>query len=171
MDATKLKAVLESHTAWLNCAGGKCADLSGANLSRADLSGANLSGADLSEANLSGAKGLRTSREFMSRFDKDGAGWFVYKAIGGTDYPTPDYWTIEKDAFLEEVVNPFPTIDCACGVNFGTLAWCQDTYPRSDIWLCRIAFEDGPDIVAPYGTEGKARCGRLQLLTKVKEAD
>ena len=154
------------HRADLSGANLRGADLSEADLSEADLFEADLSGADLSGADLSGAKGLRTAREFMAQFDKDAEGWLVYKAIGKTDYAPPENWAIEVGAFLEEVVNPLPTLDCACGVNFGTLEWCQNQYPTSTIWRCRIAFEAGPDIVVPYATAGKARCGRLQLLEK-----
>ena len=65
MTQDALNKIMEAHSKWLNCEGGKRADLSKANLSKAnlseaDLSGANLrladlSGADLSKANLSGA--------------------------------------------------------------------------------------------------------------------
>ena len=162
-----------ANLTWANLSG---ADLTGADLSRANLTGANLTwanltGANLSRANLtgadlSGANGLRTAREFMAQFAKGAEGWLVYKAIGNTDYAPPEHWTIEEGAFLEEVVNPLPTLDCACGVNFGTLEWCRNQYPVSTIWQCRIAFEDGPDIVVPYSTSGKARCGRIQLLAE-----
>ena len=51
-----LKQILELHKKWLdNEAGGKRADLSGADLSDAYLSGADLRGADLRGADLSGA--------------------------------------------------------------------------------------------------------------------
>jgi len=36
------------------------------------------------------------------------------------------------------------------------------------LWECLILFEDAPDIVVPYNTDGKARCGRLQLIKKIK---
>jgi hypothetical protein len=50
-----LNKILKEHLNWLNGVGGRCADLSGANLISADLSGADLSGADLSGADLRGA--------------------------------------------------------------------------------------------------------------------
>ena len=56
MDQKELDKILELHKMWLNGdENGKCADLSGANLSGADLRDANLSGADLRGANLYGA--------------------------------------------------------------------------------------------------------------------
>jgi hypothetical protein len=49
MNQDELKIILEYHGKWLRSeAGGRMADLSGANLSGANLSGANLSGANLS---------------------------------------------------------------------------------------------------------------------------
>ena len=143
------------------------ADLSEANLSGADLSGADLSWADLSRANLSWAENLINARTFMADFKKDKHGYLVYKRIGNTNYNVPEYWKIEENSFLEEVVNPLPTLDCACGVNFGTLKWCQENYEEADLWLCRIHWVDLPDVTVPYNTDGKARCGRLELIRKV----
>jgi len=54
MNKAELNEILKLHKKWLdNEKGGKCADLSDANLIGADLSDANLIGADLSDANLS----------------------------------------------------------------------------------------------------------------------
>jgi uncharacterized protein YjbI with pentapeptide repeats len=142
------------------------ANLLDANLLRANLSDANLLRANLSDANLSDAKNLITAREFMGNFKKDKLGFLVYKRIGAnkTNCNPPEYWEIKKGAFLEEVVNPLPTVACACGVNFGTLDWCKSNYINADLWLCRIRWEDLPDVVVPYNTDGKARCGRLELV-------
>jgi len=49
----ELKRILDDHALWLAGSGGKCANLSRADLSGADLSWANLRGADLSGAGLS----------------------------------------------------------------------------------------------------------------------
>ena len=182
MDYTKkqISEMLENHLKWLkdnsdgvrinlpylNCANLRGADLSDADLSYANLNCSNLSGANLSYANLSGAKNLNTAREFMGNFKKDKLGFLVYKRIGAgrTSSNPPEYWKIEKGAFLEEVVNQLPTVDCACGVNFGTLDWCKANYTDADLWLCRIRWEDLPDVTVPYNTDGKARCGRLELI-------
>jgi len=154
------------------------ADLSGADLSGADLRWASLSWASLREAslskadlreanlrgaNLSGATGLLTAREFMAQFDRDEHGWIVFKAFG-VHHDAPNYWTIEPGAFIEEDVNQEPCLECGCGVNFATLAWFKQEEVTKPIWRCRIRYEDGPDITVPYNTDGKARCGRLELL-------
>jgi uncharacterized protein YjbI with pentapeptide repeats len=134
--------------------------LRGANLSRADLSGADLSGADLS-----GVKGLLDSAEWLrANFESDAKGVIVYKRIGKTDYNPPLTWTIEAGAVLTEVCHPDRASDCACGVNFGTLAWCRDHYLRATLWRCRIEWGDLAGVVVPYMTDGKARCARLHLL-------
>src|SRR4030067_198326 len=112
-----IKEILEKHLAWLrNEENGERAVLTGADLTDADLTGAVLTGTILSDS-----KGLLTAREFMGKFKHDKLGVIVYKLIGGTYYKSPDYWNIIPGSFLEEVVNPLPTLDCACGVNFATL--------------------------------------------------
>jgi uncharacterized protein YjbI with pentapeptide repeats len=197
MDKEKLTAILDSHNKWLNDEDGKCADLLNADLFNADLSGADLSsaylnsaylnsanlrnadlsGADLRNtdlnsanliyANLSGAKGIKTASEFLAKLETDEFGYVVYKKIGDTDYDAPKHWTITPGSFLTEVVNPIPTVDCACGVNFGTREWCDKNYKDADLWRCRIRFEDLADVVIPYHSDGKARCARLELIEKL----
>ena len=149
------------------------ADLSYANLSYADLSGADLSYADLSYANLiradlSGCKGIKTASAFLKKFKTDELGLIVYKGFGDTTYETPDSWKIEPGSFITETVNPLPTLECACGVNFGTKKFVKESYPHSTIWKCRIRYIDLADVVVPYRTDGKARCARLELLEVVK---
>ncbi len=55
MTPDELKRILDDHALWIAGSGGKCANLSKADLSGADFSWANLREADLSGANLSGA--------------------------------------------------------------------------------------------------------------------
>ena len=145
------------------------ADLRYANLSSADLSSANLCSADLRSANLSCSKGLLSSSEWITKnFKKDKLGIIVYKAIGNTNFEIPEKWVIKNGLYISEVVNPLPTINCACGVNFGTLEWCKKNYPNSVIWKCRIRWIDVVSVVVPYNTDGKARCEKLELIEVVK---
>ena len=144
------------------------ANLSGANLSRADLRGADLHRANLIQADLSQCTGLLSAREFMAQFERGELGWIVYKRIGVTQYNAPSSWKIEPGAFIGEICNPNRTDDCGCGVNFGTRDWCAERYRNADLWKCRIRYEDGPDILVPYNTDGKARCERLELLEIVE---
>ena len=160
------------------------ADLSKANLSKANLSEANLSWtdlrwanlteanlteADLSRADLSGAKGLLSASQWLAEnFETDELGVIVYKRIGETEYLAPSHWRIAPGEFLVEVVNPLPTCGCASGVNFGTRRWCEENYKDAVLWHCRIHWMDLADVVVPYNTDGKARCGRLELLEKIE---
>jgi len=143
------------------------ADLRQADLSEANLSMANLRGADLSEANLSGSKGLLDPISWMSKFKQSKSGVIVYKMIGKTQYRSPDNWIIQPDNYLSEVCNPCRTSECACGVNFGTLEWCEKNYTDADLWECEIEWIDLAGVVVPYNTDGKARCSRLKLIKKL----
>ena len=121
--------------------------------------------ADLSGANLSGCKGLLKSATWMKeKFEYNELGYIVYKRIGKTSYPAPDGWVIKPGQYLEEVCNPLPTLDCACGVNFATREWCDGEYKEEKLWECIITWQDAASIVVPYNTNGKARCERLLLV-------
>ena len=159
---------------------GRSGDLSGADLSAAglraadlrgaDLSGADLSDADLSDADLSGVKGLLDPVDWLkTNFETDAEGIIVYKRIGETEFDAPSHWTIEPGAYLTEVVNPTRTVECACGVNFGTRDWCRWHYKTATLWRCRIEWWDLAGVVVPYNTDGKARCARLRLIEPVIE--
>ncbi|MDY6893860.1 MAG: pentapeptide repeat-containing protein [Thermotogota bacterium] len=152
------------------------ADLRKADLKKADLTGAYLKGVDLRGADLSNTKGLTNPSEYMrENFEKTEKGYVVYKRIGImpflTDFPVPKYWIIKQGRFIEEVVNPCSTDDCGCGVNFGTKEWCNKHYAYSDLWKCLLHWEDLPSVVVPYNTDGKCRCGRLQLLEIIEKGD
>jgi uncharacterized protein YjbI with pentapeptide repeats len=135
----------------------------------ANLSGAYLSGAKLSGADLSGVTGLLDAKKWIAQnFKADEKGIIVYKRIGPTQFDPPTHWKIETGAILTEVSNPDRCTECACGVNFGTLQWCLDNYKKANLWSCRINFVDLVDVTVPYNTDGKARCGSLELLEIVQ---
>jgi uncharacterized protein YjbI with pentapeptide repeats len=143
--------------------------LRGANLRGANLSGANLSRANLSGANLSGANGLLKAVDFFQNFQKSGEGFLVFKRLGGaaTHYSPPAKWEIREGAVIEEVPNTDRCTECGCGVNFGTLDYCNENSTSADLWECLLRFEDLADTVVPYMTDGKARCARLTLIRKI----
>jgi uncharacterized protein YjbI with pentapeptide repeats len=143
------------------------ADLRGADLRGADLSEADLRWADLSGADLSGCTGLLDCAEWIARLESDDLGVIVYKRIGRTGYTPPAHWHIEPGAVLTEVVNATRTDLCSCGVNFGTREWCDGNYPDATLWRCRIRWIDLAGVVVPYNSDGKARCGRLELIEEV----
>ena len=191
-----IQEILKKHAAWLvDSEGGERANLSGAdlsganlsganlsdanlsdanlryaNLSGANLSGANLSGADLSGANLSGAKGLLSAATWIAEnFEKTVDGYVVLKRIGGvaTDFAPRPEWVIEAGAILQEVPNQDRGTDCGCGVNFGTKAYVEANNTSAWLWKCLLRWEDLPDVCVPYNTDGKARCGHLQLIERI----
>ena len=151
---------------WANLSG---VDLSGADLSGADLRGANLReanlrGANLRWADLSGCKGLLSPIDYLKRkFEKTKKGYICYKTFN-TNYPVPDYWKIQENSIITEVVNPSRTTDCACGVNVGTLKWVKDNNDGDKIWKCLIEWEWLVGVVVPYNTDGKIRCEKVRLL-------
>ena len=147
------------------------ADLSGANLRGADLSGADLRGADLRSTNLSGAKGLLNAAEWLRKhFEVGETGIKVYKAFGGTTFDQSVFGKIRTGRVLTETVNSLRANSCGCGINFGTLEWIKDFYCGEKIVIreCFIDFVDLADVVLPYCTDGKARCGRLTIGKVVK---
>jgi len=152
----------------LRCADLRWADMREADLSRANLSKADLHGADMREANLSGCKGRLDAGEWLSdTFTADEQGLIVYKAFGDTNYAPPSHWNVTEGSVITEVCNPYPTENCACGVNFGTLAWCQNNYPHAEIRACILP--PFVQVVVPYGTDGKARCAKLIVGKIVQE--
>ena len=99
----EITKIIELHEKWLkNIEGGEKA-----NLSCSDLSGSDLRGSDLSMA-----KGLKDKYEFLKPFESK-QGYIVYKVFNGEFPPNPN-WKIEPKSIIEEVVNPLPTLDCAC---------------------------------------------------------
>jgi hypothetical protein len=131
-------------------------------LIRANLSGANLSGADLS-----GAKNLLSSTAWMlSAFNTNKHGVIVYKAQNA-QYESPKHWDWSPGKYLTEVPNLLPTVECGCGVNFATLEWIKKNHSESVIWECLIEWIDLTETVAPYNTDGKARCAKLKLIKQL----
>jgi hypothetical protein len=53
-------------------------------------------------------------------------------------------------------------------VAFATRDWVEREYKAAPIWLCRIRWEWLADVVVPFGTDGKARCAKLELLRLVE---
>ena len=159
------------------------ADLSGANLRGVNLRGVNLSGvnlrnADLSGANLrnadlSGVKNILSAKQWLiANFDLTEFGFRVYKAIGNTSYRPNNKWVIEEGSLLEEEVNYTKTDACGCGVNFGTMTYINNNYNlANEVWECCLHYEDLCLLCVPYNTDGKARCGRLQLIRRVRYED
>ena len=173
------------------------ADLSGANLNGADLSGTNLRDANLYEvsllkanmtdaslvnanlcradlreanligANLSGADGLFSAVNFMKdNFERTEDGYIAYKTFGG-QYTPPKKWKIKSGSIIEENVNFDRCSDCGCGINVAPIQWVKDNY-TGDIWKVLIRWEWLAGVCVPYGSSGKIRCERVELIEIVK---
>ena len=155
----------------LSAANLSAANLTWVNLRGADLAGANLDRANLIGADLSGARGLLSPHEFIATLEKDHLGVIVYKRIGNTEFNNPDHWTITAGAYIDEVCNYDRCATCACGVNVGTKEWCSQHYVRGQLWRCRIRWMDLAAVCVPYGTEGKFRAGRVELLEMINPSD
>ena len=140
------------------------ADLRGANLRDANLRDADLRDADLRDADLSNCQGLLSSIDYLQKnFKKIKEGYICYKTFN-SNYDKPDYWKVKEGSIISEVVNPCRTVDCACGVNVGTLKWVKENTNESEIWKCLIEWEWLAGVVVPYHTDGKIRCEKVRLL-------
>ena len=173
MTHDELQSVLAEHAKWLAGSGGTRADLSyanlsGANLSCSDLRDADLRGANLRGADLSGATGVVTAAKWLLQMERDEFGFIVYRAEFG-QYPHPESWKFAPGSILTETVNPDRCTECGCGVSAATLDWVKRNHPDAVIWKCRIRFVDLADLVVPFGTDGKVRCARLELIEKVED--
>jgi len=164
--------ICEKHgVSYLSNANLRGADLRGADLRGADLNNADLKRADLRGADLSGAKGLLNAAEWLHKhFEVGETGIKVYKAFGETTYDQSVFGKIRTGRVLTETVNSLRTNSCGCGINFGILEWIKDFYCGEKIVIreCFIDFVDLADVVVPYCTDGKARCGRLTIGKVVK---
>lgn len=179
-EATLIEAALEGADLYrVNLSGAMLhravlGTVSQVNLDGADLSGARLNGCVLDKssilrANVSGTTGLLDPADWLEQhFEKTAEGYLVYKAFGNTNFEPPDHWTIAPGNFITEVCNPDRTVMCACGINFATLGWIKINYPsRQSTWECLLHWRDLAGVTVPYQTDGKARCGRLQLLREL----
>jgi hypothetical protein len=151
------------------------ADLRGANLLDADLldadlQGADLRGADLRDANLSGAKNMLDQINYLAaNFDHNDQGIIAYKTFG-VHYQPPAAWEIKPGAVLGEVVNPDRGTVCGSGINVAPLSWVKEKY-SGDIWQCLIRWPWLAGVVVPFGTDGKIRASKVELVKIVRKAD
>ncbi len=145
----------------------RCANLSCADLSNADLSDANLSYANLSYADLSKVKNLISTIDFLeANFERTDGGYIAYKTFG-SKYETPADWKIEKGSVINETVNFCRTNDCGSGINVAPINWVKRNY-SGDIWKVLIRWEWLCGVCAPYMSDGKIRCERVELVEVVK---
>ena len=104
-----------------------------------------------------------------ANFERTKDGYIVYKIFGAYNAP-PETWKIEKDSIIEEVCNPNRTNQCGCGISVATLDWVEkdNLYSDRKVYKLLIRFEWLPGVVVPYGTDGKIRCSRAQIIGEVE---
>lgn len=123
------------------------------------------------QSNLSGQK-LKPAGDILNaRFESDEYGVIVYKMFGDTFFPMPQRWILEPGRFITEFCDDSRSVECGCGVNFGTKEWCVNHINSAGncLWKCRIRWKDLPGVVVPYEFCGKARCDTLELVEEVPE--
>ena len=138
------------------------ADLSSANLRYADLRYADLRSADLSES-----KGILSASEYLEKnfeFLADGS-MVVYKTFG-RHYPTPASWVIQPMSIIEAPCNPDRGTDCGSGINVAARNW--DDFGNAPLWKCIIKPQWLGGVVVPFGTDGKIRSEKIQLIEIVE---
>ena len=169
MNADKLKEVLANHQKWLNCDGGKLAELWGADLRDAYLRGADLNDADLRGANLNGAY-LRgtildphiTIRNRNHAIETGQSDIIAYRTktsqhVGNTTYE-PGEW------HFAPVMSWCPATECHPGLYAGTLEQTRKEYPNKP--LVKVRVPAGAYIVVDKGI----RCAGFEVLEDVDDA-
>ena len=73
---------------------------------------------------------------------------------------------VEKSV-IEENVNPNRADNCGCGINVAPLEWVRREC-IGDIWKVLIRWEWLAGVVVPYGTDGKIRCEKAELVEVIK---
>ena len=105
-----------------------------------------------------------------AHFERTKDGFIAYKTFGSSYHPNDD-WKIEPDSVLSEVVNPDRACSCGCGINVAPLSWVKDNATnggRLSIWKVLIRWEWLMGVVVPFGSDGKVRCEKVELIEVVK---
>ena len=142
MEASELNQILDQHRLWINGKGGKCADLTGANLINANLSGADLKDANLINANLSGADlinadlfGANLGGANLGGADLEGAN--LYRAsLTGANLRGANLW--RADLYRADLTNAIlPDISWiipGCLVQLNEIKQCDFYLEKEDKW-------------------------------------
>ncbi len=139
--------------------------LNGVDFRDADMLNVALDEARMFKSNLSGAKKLPDPVSVIKNiYETTEEGIICYKTFGWF-FDVPSYWNIEEGSIITEVCDPDPAVDCSYGINV-VPKW--NNIPSDKIvWKCLIRWEWAVGIVVPYGTSGRIRCSKLELLKRV----
>ena len=110
---------------------------------------------------------LSTVNYLDAHFERTPDGYIAYKTFNAF-YHSPDTWTIENGAVIEENVNFDRCTSCGCGINVAPLNWVKNESPKAQIWKVLIRWEWLCGVCVPYMTDGKIRCERVELIEVVE---
>jgi len=87
----------------------------------------------------------------------------------GVNFAPPSSWVIAEGSIIEDPnFVPLPYIDCAPGINVGTLQWCwEHKDAKRALWEMEISWIDLAAGCIPDRTDGKFRVRRATLLREV----
>lgn len=143
-------------------------DFFGSNMKNAkfnfsDMRNTCLDESNLSGSDLSGAIGLLSPSDFIKEhFEKCSEGIIAYKTFN-EDKQSPKSWMIKPGSIINENANFDRCGTCECGINVATLDWIKNNRARR-IWKVLIRWEWLPGVCVPYGSDGRIRCERVELL-------
>lgn len=118
-------------------------------------------------ANLSGATGFPNAYDFLHTLEQTAEGVICYKCFGKTTWKQP--WKGDIGEILTEVVNPDRSTKCGCGVNVCNKEWMENNpLNYKGVWRkILIRWIDLADVIVPYRTDGKFRCGKCEVINSI----
>lgn len=148
----------------------KRSHMQGSSFIRCNLFGTRFDESRISECDFSQSSGALNPSDWMAEnLERHEDGYIAYKTFEAVRLSNPN-WKIEPGSVINEMVNAGITESCGCGINVSTLRWQEENQPifhkKGPIWRCLIRWEWLPSVVIPWGTNGKFRCGRVELLDK-----
>ena len=141
-------------------------DFKGSNFCEANFKSLNFFSNNFHNVDISGAKGLSSPSDYLeTHFEKTKDGFIAYKTFNNTYY-SPDYWEIKEGSVIKENVNHDVFDGCGCGINVATFEWVKKN-ADGEVWKVLIEWPWLADVVVPFTTDGKIRCGKVRLIEKI----
>ena len=121
---------------------------------------------------------LDPAQWLLNNLEHGPEGVYAYKAFGLYRQINPS-WKIKPNHIITEAVNFDRTSDCGSGVNVATREWLRKVvqsridgcYGNTTVygtkpgyWKVLIPWNAIASVCVPYGTDGKFRAGKVQLV-------